>query len=109
MKKPVNIIVCSQLLIDESIDIHRRKGNGTLRRQIWINENKQVTRYSLTYINYHIFQGDNGRVLGYDNAHGYHHKHFKGKVEPVVFTNFETIEELFQKEFEALQNEQRKN
>ncbi len=29
-----------------------------------------VTRYNLAYINHEMFQGDNGRVLGFDNATG---------------------------------------
>lgn len=90
------------LLIDESINIHRKKGNGVLRRQVWVDKQGDVTRYSLAYINYHIHQKDNGRVLGYDNAHGYHHKHYMGKVEAILLSNFEEIESCFQKEYEAL-------
>jgi hypothetical protein len=40
--------------------------------------------------------------LGYDNAHGYHHKHYMGKVEPVNFVNFKEVEERFQQEFEVI-------
>jgi len=39
----------------------------------------KVVRYNLAYINHDIFQRDNGRVLGYDNAHGTHHRHMKAK------------------------------
>lgn len=28
-----------------------------------------MTRYNLAYINHSIYQMDNGRVLGFDNAH----------------------------------------
>ena len=56
----------------------------------------KVVRYNLSYINHDVFQGDNGRVLGYDNAHGTHHRRFKGKVEPVEFVSFEDIGERFQ-------------
>jgi hypothetical protein len=38
-------------------------------------------------------------VLGYDNAHDYHHRHFMGSVEPVEFVSFEHTVELFQAEW----------
>jgi len=53
-------------------------------------------RYNLAYINRNVYQGDNGRVVGYDNAHGFHHRHFMGVVEPIDFTTFEDLEERFQ-------------
>ncbi len=39
-----------------------------------------VTRYNLAYINHSICNVDNGRVLGFDNAHDYHHTHYIGEV-----------------------------
>ncbi len=90
------------LIEDEVIELTKSQGNGILRRQIWVNNNGEVTRYSLTYINYQLFAHDNGRVLGYDNAHGYHHKHYFGEIEPIVFKNFQEIENRFQKDFEVL-------
>ena len=50
-----------------------------LRREIWIDGEGRVARYNLAYINHLIYSGDNGRVLGYDSAHGIHHRHFMGK------------------------------
>lgn len=70
--------------------------------QVWVNNKGEATRYSLAYINYQLFSGDNGRVLGYDNAHGYHHKHYMGKVEPIKFYNYQELENEFQREFEVL-------
>lgn len=61
-----------------------------------------------TYINHYLFAGDNGRVLGYDNAHGFHHKHHLGEMEEVNFTSFTDIEERFQKEFEMIHEQARK-
>ena len=60
-----------------------------------------MVRYNLAYINHTVFQGDNGRVVGYDNAHGSHHRHFMGMVEPVEFKSFEDIEERFQADWIA--------
>lgn len=81
---------------DDSWSLSLKNGNGLLRREVWEDAHGKVVRYNLAYINHNIFQEDNGRVVGYDNAHGLHHRHFMGKVEPVAFVNFETIEERFQ-------------
>ena len=81
---------------DDAWTLSIKKGNGVLRREVWVDEQGQVVRYNLAYINHRVFQGDNGRVVGYDNAHGFHHRHFMGVIEPVVFESFENIEERFQ-------------
>ena len=67
-----------------------KAGGGVLSFEVWgyISEGKTVaTRYNLAYINRLICQKDNGRVLGFDNAHDYHHKHYMGKVTPVTFVS----------------------
>jgi hypothetical protein len=46
-----------------------------------------------------LHQGDNGRVLGYDNAHDYHHRHYFGNISPVDdFVSYEDIIERFESE-----------
>lgn len=92
-------------LIDESHHISTKKGNGTLRREVWVDNQGKVCRYNLAYINHHLFNEDNGRVIGFDNAHGYHHKHYFGKVEAVAFTSFEGIEAQFEAQWLALRRE----
>ncbi len=108
MKKNKKQIYSEQLVEDETFTLQRSRGNGILKRQIWRDVNGTVTRYSLTYINHYLFTGDNGRVLGYDNAHGFHHKHHLGKMEAVNFISFTDIEERFQKEFEVIHEQARK-
>lgn len=81
---------------DVSTRLAKKRGNGILRREVWVDGKGKVTRYNLAYINHDIFQGDNGRVVGYDNAHGVHHRHYRGKVETVEFHGFEAIEERFE-------------
>lgn len=81
---------------DDSCSLSSKRGNGVLRREVWENKLGEVVRYNLAYISHTIFQGDNGRVVGYDNAHGFHHRHYMGVVEPVAFKSFEDIEERFQ-------------
>ncbi|HEY9104999.1 toxin-antitoxin system TumE family protein [Chitinimonas sp.] len=89
-------------IIDDSHTISDKRGNGQLRREVWVDSHGRVTRYNLAYINQHIFQGDNGRVVGYDNAHDGHHRHYFGVVEPVEFISFEDVEARFERDWLAL-------
>ena len=92
-------------IIDESHKISDKRGNGKLRREVWINEaTRQVSRYNLAYINHNVFAGDNGRVVGYDNAHNSHHRHYFGSVEPVDFVSYESIEERFEQDWIVLRD-----
>ncbi len=59
----------------------------------------KVVCYNLAYVHHELFQGDNGRVIGYDNAHGHHYRHYMGKVESVKFTSFEDIEARFEQDW----------
>lgn len=93
-------------IIDESHKIADKRGNGQLRREVWVDERGRVTRYNLAYINHRLHRGDNGRVVGYDNAHDGHHRHYRGQVEPVEFVSFEDIEERFEQDWIALRNEE---
>ena len=91
-------------IYDESHKIADKRGNGTLRREIWADRQGKVTRYNLAYINHNLHSGDNGRVVGYDNAHGYHHRHYFGVVEPIAFVSFEEVEERFERDWLALKD-----
>src|SRR5438445_11638821 len=78
-------------VVDERHHLPGAKGGGMLRREIWVDSQGRVVRYNLAYINPMIHRGDHGRVLGYDSAHGQHHRHYKGRVA-VVSGSFEQIE-----------------
>lgn len=91
--------------VDERFYLSSVKGGGMLRREIWVDRRGLVARYNLAYINHLIHAGDNGRVLGYDSAHGYHHRHYRGKVTAVRFESFEQIEARFQREWTRLVKE----
>jgi hypothetical protein len=93
--------------VDERFYLSSAKGGGMLRREIWVNRHGRVVRYNLAYVNHAIYAGDNGRVLGYDSAHGYHHRHCKGKVTRIRFEGFEQLEARFQKEWNRLAREVR--
>jgi len=64
-----------------------------------------VSRYNLAYINHDLHQGDNDRVVGYDNAHGFHHRHYFGRVELFEFVSFDDIEDRFARDWTALRRE----
>lgn len=71
----------------------------------WMNEiNGEVEHYAMAYINPVEFTKDNGRVLGYDNSHNYHHRHYKGNVEPIKFISFEDTTKRFLREVRSLVN-----
>jgi Family of unknown function (DUF6516) len=94
-----------QLLERETFELKAKHGGGVLSYEVWgyVSRGKtQVTRYNLAYINPQLYAKDNGRVLGFDNAHGYHHRHFMGKVEAVEFESYEAIAERFQAEWQEL-------
>jgi hypothetical protein len=50
---------------------------------------------------------DNGRVLGFDNAHDYHHRHDMGEVTAVEFTSYEATLEKFQQQWLEIVQETR--
>jgi hypothetical protein len=90
------------LLEQERFELKTKSGGGLLSYEVWgyrSQEKTVVTRYNLAYINHAIYSGDNGRVLGFDNAHGYHHRHYMGTVESVEFESFEATQERFQQEW----------
>ena len=93
------------LLEQERFELKTKSGGGLLSYEVWGYREKgkvTVTRYNLAYINHAMFQGDNGRVLGFDNAHGHHHRHYMGAVEPVQFTTYEETLERFQQEWQQI-------
>lgn len=98
MSKPIK----ETLLEQERFELKSKSGGGVLSYEAWgyVAQGKTVvTRYNLAYINHAICQLDNGRVLGFDNAHGYHHRHYMGKFEAVEFVSYEATQERFQLEW----------
>jgi hypothetical protein len=80
-----------------SIEVNPLKGKqkgASLKEQVWF-EDGIVVAYSLAYINLRRCQVDHGRVLGYDNSHGFHHRHFMGKVEAIEYTTYAAHLERF--------------
>ncbi len=96
------LIMPERKIVDETFTISRKRGNGLLRREVWVDPHGKVVRYNLAYINHSLFSGDNGRVIGYDNAHGHHHRHYMGNVDPIEFISFEDIETRFEQDWLAI-------
>lgn len=83
--------------------IPARLGGGVLKQYV-VQEvpSGKLRRYSVAYINPAIFAADNGRVLGYDNANGFPHRHFMGTVRPEPNLGWEQIREKFEKEWREI-------
>ncbi len=82
--------------------VPRKLGGGLVRMSINRDMAGVVHGYSFAYINPQICALDNGRVLGYDNRHGYHHRHFMGTRTAVSFTSVEELRDRFEAEWRAI-------
>jgi len=86
-------------VVDESYTAPQKRGGGTIKIEAWQDDAGKVVKYSIAYINHRLYQGDHGRVFGYDNAHDYHHKHYFGEIFPVDdFISYEDLVERFEQE-----------
>ena len=96
-KQPLGIKV-----VDETIMLKRPRRAARLREEVWQTPAGEVTKYNLAYINPFVCAVDNGRVLGYDNSHDGHHRHFMGKVEAVAFEDYGSLAAGFRDEVQKL-------
>ena len=75
-----------------------RKRRVLVRIQVDYSWSGRLSRHSLSLIDTRSTAVDNRRVLGYDNAHGSHHRHHQGIVESMEFESYEEIEKRFEAE-----------
>ena len=92
-------------VVDEVSRVRCAAGPGMIREEVWQDETGEVSRYNLAFINHFMMREDNGRVLGYDNGHGTHHRHFKGAVEAFEYEDFAPLRERFIREVRELRKE----
>jgi len=86
-------------VVSEQLPVNIKRGGGLLKIEAWENEKGEIVKYSMAYINHLIFSGDNGRVLGYDNTHNFHHKHYFGEISEILdFTTYQELVERFENE-----------
>jgi hypothetical protein len=76
--------------------------NRHFAREVWVDEKGEVVRYNLALILPHVFGADKSRILGYDNAHGTHERHYMGQVQTVRFKNYLTTATRFFREAAAI-------
>ena len=102
-KKPQEKRNIEERLVSEQRTLPKNRGGGILKYEVYGYKDSKgddvVTRYSIAWINVLIYAGDNGRVLGFDNKHDYHHRHLMGVVEPVEFSSFEATYDRFIEEW----------
>ncbi len=92
-------------VVDDYTQVRCAAGPGVIREEVWTDENNRIAKYNLAFINLHLFREDNGRVLGYDNAHGHAERHHKGTIKPYNFTSYEALLATFLDEIEILRRE----
>ncbi|MGD0348305.1 MAG: hypothetical protein ABSA85_16195 [Terracidiphilus sp.] len=80
-----------------TLEVNRLRGKrtGALLQERTTTEVGRVIAYSLAHIDHRRCAVDNGRVLDHDDNHGYHHRHFMGKVEAVKFSTYPALVERF--------------
>ena len=87
--------------IDETSYLTGKRRGACLREEVWY-EGHQVVKYNLAYINHRRCLVDNGRVLGFDNSHDYHHRHYMGRVAKIEFPGYDALLSRFQDELQEL-------
>jgi hypothetical protein len=89
-------------VVDETTQARCALGKGIIREEVWQDSRGVIVRYNLAFINHALCARDNGRVVGYDNSHGDHHRHFAGAKEKFAFVNYERLLERFLDEVREL-------
>jgi Family of unknown function (DUF6516) len=92
--------------VGDTYYMRREKDGIVVTYEAWAeHKGGPIITYRMAYINPFQYGGDNGRVLGYDCAHGYHHRHFRGEVTAVEYVDFSTTYERFVAEVSELWKE----
>lgn len=89
-------------VVDETTEVRCLLGRGVIREEAWQDDQGRVVKYNLAFINHSLFSKDNGRVLGYDNKHGDHHRHFAGTEQKFLFKGYEKLLQRFLNEVREL-------
>jgi hypothetical protein len=78
----------AEKVVDETTILGRPRRGAKLSEEVWMTVDGRIAKYNLAYANHLVCQKDNGRVLGFDNSHGVHHRHFMGTVEPYKYQSY---------------------
>jgi len=100
MKKKKKRKIEFKKVVSEQFPVNSKKGGGILKIEAWENDKGEIVKYSsIAYINHLIFSDDNGRVLGYDNTHDFHHTHYFGAISEVFdFISYQDLIKRFENE-----------
>ena len=91
-------------VVDETTQVRCALGEGIIREEVWQDRDGVVVKYNLAFINPSLCPRDNGRVLGYDNSHGHHHRHYAGVQETAFFSSYEALVQRFLDEVQRLRS-----
>ena len=89
-------------VVDETTQVRCALGKGIIREEVWQDSRGLIVKYNLAFINHALCARDNGRVVGYDNSHGGHHRHFAGAEEELAFISYARLLERFLDEVREL-------
>ncbi len=89
-------------VVDETTQVRCALGKGLIREEVWQDSRGLIVKYNLAFINHGLCTRDNGRVVGYDNSHCVHHRHFAGAEERFAFISYERLLERFLDEVREL-------
>jgi len=93
-------------VVDEEFTVRCKSGStGIFREEVYQDGDGRVVKYNLAFIHHGLCRKDHGRVLGYDNAHGIHERHWRGISQVVAFRNYKSTFDRFIRELEALKEE----
>lgn len=89
------------LIKTEDVEDHLRCASGSkaiYREEVWEDGAGRVVKYNLAFIHFGLCQRDHGRMLGYDNAHGHHERHFMGEAQEVEYLSYDVTLRKFHEE-----------
>jgi hypothetical protein len=92
-------------VVDETTQVRCALGKRLIREEVWQDSRGAVAKHNLAFINHALCARDNGRVVGYDNSRGDHHRHFAGTEEKFAFISYEKLLERFLNEVRELRQE----
>ena len=86
--------------VDQTHHLTGKRRGAILKEEVWY-DGDIVVKYSLAYIDPRVGV-DNGRVLGFDNLHGFDHRHYRGEVEKIKFYGYSAIVDRFERELKEI-------
>jgi hypothetical protein len=96
-KKPAK----AEKRIDQTHHLTGKRRGAILKEEVWY-DGGIVVKYSLAYVNPRVCGADNGRVLGFDNSHGFDHRHYLGELEEIEFSGYAAVVNRFAAELKEI-------